>query len=127
MLFIERPVGYFRLINSVEFTLVTALREKLPSWCHLVSIDAGTLLFQAMMMPLRYAEYVSALFFTGHSILNSKFSICSQIIIIIIISTIFIQDSLFSKDITAITKGPVFDDSLLYSRFSITHRAQQIS
>ena len=28
-------------------------------------------------------------------------------IIIIIISTIFIQDSLFSKDITAITKGPV--------------------
>ena len=25
----------------------------------------------------------------------------------IIISTIFIQDSLFSKDITAITKGPV--------------------
>ena len=34
---------------------------------------------------------------------------CSDIreIIIIIISTIFIQDSLFSKDITAITKGPV--------------------
>ena len=29
------------------------------------------------------------------------------LIIIIIISTIFIQDSLFSKDITAITKGPV--------------------
>ena len=30
-----------------------------------------------------------------------------QQIIVIIISTIFIQDSLFSKDITAITKGPV--------------------
>ena len=29
------------------------------------------------------------------------------VIIIIIISTIFIQDSFFSKDITAITKGPV--------------------
>ena len=31
------------------------------------------------------------------------------VIIIIIISTIFIQDSLFSKDITAITKGNATD------------------
>ena len=40
--------------------------------------------------------------------------------ILIIISTIFIQDSLFSKDITAITKGPVNDIFLVHSTAIVT-------